>query len=331
MAMAATVDQLLEPAVELQAWMTVSDVAVSLRSDEPGFLRKDDGWEAVLPHLLVAQPASRRVIDVPRLSIEAVPHDAPLPDLSAVLQGTTVGSSPVVDGTVLVGRLDHQRLRAWLACNAEANVAAELNQLRLATLGILHDLNSLLMIMGIDAGKHQDPDACETAAQAAKLVRVLQSLHRGASIANRCVDVVEVVTRLLPLARTLSVNVFSVARVELGCLVKAAVHCPPGLIERAIIGLVANASEATFHCGSIIRLDVEADECEVKLRVTDDGPGVADHLVPHLFERGFSTKGSDGRGTGLASLQEEARRAGGDLRFESRPSGASFVLALPRA
>lgn len=121
------------------------------------------------------------------------------------------------------------------------------------------------------------------------------------------------------------------ARVELGCVAKAAVHCPPGLIERAIIGLVANASEATFHCDSVIRLDVEADECEVKLRVTDDGPGVADHLVPRLFERGFSTKGSDGRGTGLESLQEEARRAGGDLRFEPRPSGASFVLALPRA
>ncbi len=102
-------------------------------------------------------------------------------------------------------------------------------------------------------------------------------------------------------------------------------------VERALVGLVTNSGEATTDAGSVIRIDVEADEREVRLLVTDDGPGVADHLAPRLFERGFSTKGSAERGTGLASLREAARGAGGDLRFERRTSGASFVLALPRA
>src|SRR5215204_3320300 len=108
---ATTLDQLLEPAVELDPSMTVSDLAICLRCDEPGFLRKHDGWEAVLPHLLVAQPGSRRVIDVPRLSVEAVPHDAMLTELPALLDRATLGCSPVVDGLELVGRLDHERLR----------------------------------------------------------------------------------------------------------------------------------------------------------------------------------------------------------------------------
>jgi signal transduction histidine kinase len=328
---AATVDQLLEPAVELEPWMTVSDLAVRLRMDEPGFLRRHDRWEAILPHLLVAQPPSRRVIDVPRLPIEAVPHDATLTDLSVLLDGTTVGSSPVVDGTALVGRVDHRRLHAWLAGNADTDLATELSQLRLATLGLLHDLNNILLVMGFAAEEHNDPQAREATSQAAKLVRLLQSLHRGASIGTRSLEVAEVVTRLLPLARTLSLRIFSGAQIELGRLEKGAARCPPALVERAIIGLVTNSSEATIDSGSVIRIDVEADEREVRLRVTDDGRGIADHLVPRLFERGFTTKGSAGRGIGLASLREAARRGGGDLRFESRTSGATFVLALPRA
>lgn len=327
----ATVDQLVEPAVELEPWMTVSDLAVRLRLDEAGFLRKDGGWEAVLPHLLVSQPASRRVIDVPRLSIEAVPHDATLSDLSALPDGTTVGSSPVVEGTALVGRLDHQRLRAWLSGNAEADLAVELSQLRLATLGMLHDLNNIFMVIRFAAKAQSDPAAHEAVAEAVKLVRLLEALHRGASIASRSLDVADVVTGLLPLARTLPLCVFSAARVELGSLEKAEARCPPALLERAVIGLVTNSGEATIHSGSVIRIDVESDEREVRLRVTDDGPRVADHLVPRLFERGFSTKGSAGRGTGLAGLREAARRAGGDVRFERRTNGASFVLALPRA
>jgi signal transduction histidine kinase len=328
---ATTVDRLLEPAVELEPWMTVSDLAVRLRMDEPGFLRKDDGWEAVLPHLLVAQPPSRRVIDVPRLSIEAVPHDATLSDLSVLLDEATVGCSPVVDGTVLVGRVDHRRLHAWLAGNAQTDVAAELSRLRLATLGVLHDLNNILLVIGFAAERNNDPAAREAASQAVKVVRLLQSLHRGASIGAKSLEVAEVVTRLQPLARTLSLRVFSLAQIELGRLEKGAARCPPALVERAIIGLVTNSSEATIHSGSIIRIDVETDEREVRLRVSDDGPGIAHHLVPRLFERGFTTKGSAGRGTGLASLREAARHVGGDLRFEPRTRGATFVLALPRA
>ena len=329
--MTAAVHQLLEPAVELEPWMTVSDLAVRLRVDEPGFLRKDDGWEAIVPHLLVAQPASRRVIDVPRLSIEAVPHDATLFDLSMLLDASTVGSSPVVDGTVLVGRVDHRRLQAWLAGNAESDLASQLSQLRLATLGMLHDLNNMLLVTGFAAENYNDPAAREANSQAAGLVRLLQSLHRGAPIVSSSVNVADVVTNLLPLARTISLRVFSLAQIELGHLDKTAAICPPALVERAIIALVTNASEATIQSGTVIRLDVEADQREIRLGVTDDGPGIADHLVPRLFERGFSTKGSVGRGTGLASLREAARRTGGDLRFEPRRGGARFVLALPRA
>jgi signal transduction histidine kinase len=96
---------------------------------------------------------------------------------------------------------------------------------------------------------------------------------------------------------------------------------------------VTNSREAMIAAGggSLIRVDVDADHREVRLRVRDDGPGIPDHVGRRLFERGFSTKGSRDRGTGLAGLREAARSAGGDLRFERGTNGAAFVLALRRA
>ena len=326
---ATTLDQLLEPAVELDPSMTVSDLAICLRCDEPGFLRKhDDGWEAVLPHLLVAQPASRRVIDVPRLSVEAVPHDAMLTELPALLDRATLGCSPVVDGPALVGRLDHERLRAWLTSDAESDVVAELSRLRLATQAMLHDLANVLLIVRSGVDDQNSPGACEAFSQSVEILELLRSLHRGAPIASASLDVGEVVARQLPLVRALCRDV---ARVEVGDLQRVAALCPPALLERTLISFVTNSREAMVDGGSFVRIDVEADQREVRMRVCDGGPGIPDHLVPRLFERGFSTKGSPARGTGLASLREAARGAGGDLRFERGTSGATFVLALRRA
>ncbi len=327
--MTATVDQLLEPAVQLEPSMTVSDLAVRLRGDEPGFLRTNAGWEAVLPHLLVAQPASRRVIDVPRLSVEAVSRDASLADLPALLGRTRLGSSPVVDGPSLVGRIDHERLRAWLGLNAESDVAEELVRLRRATQAILHDLVNLLISAGMGADEQKNAGALTAISQAVELAMVLRKMHAGAPLPSRTIDVGEIVTGLVPLMVALAGNV---ARVEIGALERIAALCPAALIERTLISLLTNSREAMIlgGGGSRIRIDVDADDREVRMRVRDDGPGVPDHVVGRLFERGFSTKGTE-RGTGLAGLREAARWIGGDLRFERGTKGATFVLALRRA
>jgi signal transduction histidine kinase len=325
----ATVDQLLEPAVQLESSMTVSDLAVRLHGDEPGFLRTNAGWEAVLPHLLIAQPASRRVIDVPRLSVEAVSRDASLADLPALLGRTPLGSSPVVDGPSLVGRIDHERLRAWLGLNAESAVAEELVRLRRATQAILHDLMNLLVSAGTGVGEQKDAGTQTTILQAVELAKLLRKMHSGAPLPSRTSEVGEIVTGLVPLMGALAGNV---ARVEIGALERIAALCPPALIERTVISLLTNSREAMIHGGrgGCIYVDVDADDREVRMRVRDDGPGVPDHVVGRLFERGFSTKGTE-RGTGLAGLREAARWTGGDLRFERGTKGATFVLALRRA
>lgn len=70
-----------------------------------------------------------------------------------------------------------------------------------------------------------------------------------------------------------------------------------------------------------------------ELRVTDDGPGIAEEDLPRLFER-FYRGGSPaafGSGLGLAIARELAERMDGALEVHSRPGRTVFTLRLPAA
>ncbi len=78
---------------------------------------------------------------------------------------------------------------------------------------------------------------------------------------------------------------------------------------------------------------VDADRLEI--RVEDSGPGVPEDAVPHLFERGWSTKEPAyampkglGRGLGLALAAQAIRRNGGSISVRPGPS-AQFSVSLP--
>ena len=64
------------------------------------------------------------------------------------------------------------------------------------------------------------------------------------------------------------------------------------------------------------------------LSVDDTGPGMTEEVKQHIFERGFSTKG-DGRGTGLALVQDIIETYNGTIRVESDLGvGTSFIITL---
>lgn len=84
-----------------------------------------------------------------------------------------------------------------------------------------------------------------------------------------------------------------------------------------------------------VRVTVRAEQAQVLVRVTDNGPGVAVDAVDDIFERGWSTKdgphGTEGpRGLGLALVRQTARRHGGTVAVTESPSGgAEFTVRLP--
>lgn len=114
----------------------------------------------------------------------------------------------------------------------------------------------------------------------------------------------------------------------------------PFAVRRAVIALVDNAVD---HAGSRVDVSVGLKGRHVIITVTDDGPGIAKDLVPHVFERFSGSRLSDpsGRrhyGIGLALVADVAAAHGGTVDVQPRPdgvSGTTFTLTIrlnrPRA
>jgi signal transduction histidine kinase len=83
------------------------------------------------------------------------------------------------------------------------------------------------------------------------------------------------------------------------------------------------------------QLEISGHSDWVTIRLTDQGPGVADDFAPMLFQK-FAradkkkSKATEGTGLGLSIVRGLARANGGDAWYEPAPSGgACFVVRLP--
>jgi two-component system sensor histidine kinase KdpD len=109
------------------------------------------------------------------------------------------------------------------------------------------------------------------------------------------------------------------------------------LAEQAIGNVIANALVHTPKETRIV-IDAVVGSAAVALRVTDDGPGVAPAILPHMFEKFASGEqgradGSQSTGLGLAIAKGIMVAHGGSIEAETPVSngrGARFVLAFPR-
>jgi signal transduction histidine kinase len=102
------------------------------------------------------------------------------------------------------------------------------------------------------------------------------------------------------------------------------------LIEWALEAIMKNAVDALAGRGGIVTIGVERlAPDEVRVRVSDDGPGVPMELRTRIFEPGFSTKQS-GWGIGLSLARriiEENHR--GRIAYVAADRGATFDIILP--
>jgi len=110
------------------------------------------------------------------------------------------------------------------------------------------------------------------------------------------------------------------------------VKADPTLVHVVLTNLVGNALDFAGgpddHPVVVVETLRDGDACVV--RVSDNGPGVADVVRPRLFEP-FVTGRNNGVGIGLALSRRIARAHGGDLRLVDRGPGACFELSLPGA
>lgn len=102
-------------------------------------------------------------------------------------------------------------------------------------------------------------------------------------------------------------------------------------IKQVVLNLVANALESTTERG---RLDISIHECpdHVELEFRDNGCGMTQKTIAHLFEPFYTTKEvGKGTGLGLSISQRIVRDHDGTLEADSDGpgQGSTFRLRLP--
>lgn len=195
----------------------------------------------------------------------------------------------------------------------------------------------------------RSPEAMSQAAQ-----QVFEAADRTITLLNNVLDLTRLdAGKLRPVWRELDVPA-AIERAMAGVRpaaeskgVALAVQCPAGLaplrtdpvrVEQILVNLLSNAVRHSPE-GETVTVRVEARDSEVRVGVSDRGPGVAPELQARIFEpferldpQGPGGGGGGGRGAGLG-LPVSRRLAevlGGRLSVESAVGkGATFTLALP--
>jgi two-component system, NtrC family, sensor kinase len=119
---------------------------------------------------------------------------------------------------------------------------------------------------------------------------------------------------------------------------------PPALvcgneIQQVLLNLITNARQAMPRGGRIaIRIAHDPAAGSVDLTVRDTGSGIPTDVLPHIFDRYFTTKqgpdssGKGGTGVGLSMCREIIESHQGRIRVESTVGvGTAFTLKLPVA
>ena len=106
-----------------------------------------------------------------------------------------------------------------------------------------------------------------------------------------------------------------------------AVVADPASMERVLVNLLTNAYR---YGGTNVRIEAGRARGSIHIVVKDDGPGVPEELLPHLFKP--FRAGPGGTGLGLSIVLGLVESFGGSVSYQrAQPSGAQFDLRLANA
>lgn len=238
-----------------------------------------------------------------------------------------------------------RRVQATAALLQAAQVKLAQNE-KLATLGqlaaaIAHEVRNPLAIIrssvqnlaeGVPANDEESKKSCAFVTEEIdRLTRVTASLLgfvRPLHVKTRPIAVKEVFDRTALLAAAvLGPKKLHLKRDESGTL--PSIEADPDLLCQALLGLLANAAEATPEGGEVtLEAHPSRSTDLVELAVADSGPGVAPELRSRIFEPFFTTR-REGHGLGLAVVRQIVQAHGGRIEVGERPGGgARFLLQL---
>ena len=103
------------------------------------------------------------------------------------------------------------------------------------------------------------------------------------------------------------------------------VSCDDTRLRRAVTNILSNGVR---YARSELRLTCRTDKRNATIRIQDDGDGIAEADLPHIFDRFYMGK-SGKSGIGLALTKEIIHLHKGTIRAYNGDSGAVFEISIP--
>jgi len=101
--------------------------------------------------------------------------------------------------------------------------------------------------------------------------------------------------------------------------------CDDTRLRRAVTNILSNGVR---YARSELRLTCRADKRHVTIRIQDDGDGIAEADLPHIFDRFYMGR-SGKSGIGLALTKEIVHLHRGTIRAYNGETGAVFEISIP--
>ena len=102
------------------------------------------------------------------------------------------------------------------------------------------------------------------------------------------------------------------------------VSCDEIQLRRVFTNIITNALR---YAEEEIEIECTQERGKAVIRIRDDGKGISPELLPHIFDRFFSTR-KDGTGIGLALAREIVALHRGTIKAKN-DGGAVFEISLP--
>ena len=227
-------------------------------------------------------------------------------------------------------------LREREALKEEVLASERLAAIGRLTAGIAHEINNPLggMLNAISTYKRQRGDVPSF------VDRTMSLLERGLTQIRGTVAALLVEARLESRALTAH-DIEDVHTLLLPNVQEKHVHLdwrngmtepiplPSTEVRQILLNLLLNAVEAVDERGRVVSA-VTPSETELEVRVENDGVGLNDNQLQHLFEP-FAESRHKGKGLGLWMTYQLATQLRGRIEAQSKPGQTVFTVRLPIA
>ncbi|MCP4342842.1 MAG: response regulator [Desulfobulbaceae bacterium] len=252
----------------------------------------------------------------------------------------------------------HERSIKLQESEKQLHRAQKMEAIGLMAGGVAHDLNNILsgIVSYPELLLMQLPENSElrvpikaiqeSGKRAATVVADLLTVARGAAISKKPHDIHVLINEYLhspEYEKLCSMYPEIVSRERLNAD-HSIISCSSIHIKKAVMNLVGNSMEAIDSKGTIgistrnqqldtneaSKLDVQAGDYLI-LSVNDDGKGIAEKDLEHIFEPFYTRKvmGKSGTGLGLAIVWNSMQDHNGRVTVESNEHGTCFDLYFP--